>query len=300
MGGSQGGASAVAMGPVGASGASSSGSGGQAGAAPGAGDADGPAANGTGIINGNANSNLRGTQGGKATKLPQISGLPTGNSGGSAQNPNAQGTTPPPDGATSSGSTSSGSSGGGQSSSASNSPSGQSGQSVPGGQPGSGSSSDISMQPPSQQIPGLMPSLNFQKGQPPPESVAKKRGRDWALPDASHESAPVSRPVVVECRADKLVILAEDGKTVSQEIPLQGKTADSVDELRTAVWAHMKTWGSAGRGLYWKPTLAIRVPPDGRARFDELKALLADSGLDVHESARTAAPPPPPKKRWWK
>ncbi len=154
----------------------------------------------------------------------------------------------------------------------------------------------------SQQVPGFMPSLTFQKdqNQPKPDSVAKRRGRDWALPDSSHNSAAVSRPVIVECRGDRLVILADDGKSVSQEIPLPGKTDDSVDELRTAVWAHMKTWGSAGKGLYWKPTLAVRVAPDGRARFNELQALLAESGLDVHESTRTAAPPPPPKKRWWK
>ncbi len=152
--------------------------------------------------------------------------------------------------------------------------------------------------PPQQSQTVGMPSLNFQKKQP--DSLAKSRGRDWALPDASASSVPVSRPVVVECRGDRLLIMADDGKTVDREIPFNGKTADSVDELRTAVWAHMKGWGGAGKNLYWKPTLSVRVAPDGRARFDELQGLFADSGLDMHESTRTAAPPPPPKKRWWK
>jgi hypothetical protein len=153
------------------------------------------------------------------------------------------------------------------------------------------------MQPPQSQTVG-MPSLNFQKRQP--DSLAKSRGRDWALPDASQSSVPVSRPVLIECRADRIVIIADDGKSTSQEIQFSQKTTDSVDELRTAVWAHMKGWGSAGRGLYWKPTLSVRVTPDGRARFEELQGLFADSGLDMRESTRTAAPPPPPKKRWWK
>ncbi len=122
------------------------------------------------------------------------------------------------------------------------------------------------MQPQQQQTVGLpMPSFNIQKGQRQPDSLAKSRGKDWALPDASHSSVPVSRPVVIECRGDRLVILSDDGKSISKEIPLAAKTGDSVDELRTAVWAHMKNWGAAGKGLYWKPTLSVRVAPDGRA-----------------------------------
>src|SRR5262249_2580939 len=136
------------------------------------------------------------------------------------------------------------------------------------------------------------PSLNFQNRQP--ESLAKTRGRDWALQDASANTVAVSRPVVVECHPDRLRIVADDGRSISKEIQFGPSTDDSVDEFRTAVWDHMKGWGKAGRGLYWRPSLAVRVAPDGRARFTELQALFKDSGLDLHESVpkspATAAP----------
>jgi hypothetical protein len=152
---------------------------------------------------------------------------------------------------------------------------------------------------PPQQPPQIgIPSINLQKRQP--DSLAKSRGRDWALPDASESSVPVSRPVVVECHGDRLTILADDGRSVSKEVRLGPRTTDSVDELRSAVWEHMRGWGAAGRGLYWRPTLSVRVAPDGRARFDELAGLFVDSGLDMHESARPAPAVAVPAKKWWR
>jgi hypothetical protein len=43
----------------------------------------------------------------------------------------------------------------------------------------------------------------------------------------------------------------------------------------------MKTWGIAGRGMYWRPILSIEVTPDAEFRYAELKSLLDDSGLIV-------------------
>jgi hypothetical protein len=256
------------------------GAGGKAGTSTDPGANSGSGAQGTGIVNGNPDSKLRGTQGGKMAAVPRVPGVPSGAASGGSSNDSSAG-----------GDSSGGTQSGGSAGASSMSMSGQQG----GG--GSSSSQDITM--PQQQTPAIgMPSLNLQKRKP--DSLAKQRGSDWALPDASHSSVPVSRPVVLECRADRLLIMTDDGKSVAQEIPLGPKTTDAVDELRSAVWDHMKSWGAAGKGLYWKPTLSVRVAPDGRARFDELQALFIDSGLDLHESTRTAAPPPPPKKRWWK
>ena len=80
-------------------------------------------------------------------------------------------------------------------------------------------------------------------------------------------------------------MLGDDGKTVVKQIPLNQNTEDAVDELVSSVWQQMKLWGAAGKGLYWKPTLSMRVAPDARSRFDELQTLLADSGLEFKESS---------------
>ena len=43
----------------------------------------------------------------------------------------------------------------------------------------------------------------------------------------------------------------------------------------------MRTWGIAGRGLYWKPILKLYVHPGGELRAKDLEALLDRSGLEV-------------------
>ena len=274
------------------------GSGGASGNAPGSGTDTGPAANGTGLVLGNPNSNLRGTQGGQSVQVPQSpASLRTGGSGNSAQ-PNYSSSS---NGSPGSSGSSGGSSSGGQQNSGGQPSSGS--QQSSGVQQGSSGSNDPFQQPQQQQI--GMPSFNFQKSndqsQPPKrQSLAKSRGRDWALPDASASSVAVSRPVVVECHQDRLLILSDDGKSVVKEIRLGPQTADAVDELRTAMWDHMKTWGSAGRGFYWRPSLSARVSADGRARFGELQGLLVDSGLELTESTRpTPTAKAPPKKKGW-
>ncbi len=115
------------------------------------------------------------------------------------------------------------------------------------------------------------------KGQPTPdvESLAKTQGRNWALPDAGRGSVPITRQINVECHADRLVI----GQSGSDPIALGRRTEDSMDELRSAVWQHLDSWGIAGKGMYWSPVLKVRVAPDAQQRFRELQVLLDDSGL---------------------
>ena len=79
-------------------------------------------------------------------------------------------------------------------------------------------------------------------------------------------------------------MLGDDAKTIVKQIPLNQHTEDAVDELVSSVWQQMKQWGAAGKGLYWKPTLMLRVAPEARSRFEELQTLLADSGLGIEES----------------
>jgi hypothetical protein len=43
----------------------------------------------------------------------------------------------------------------------------------------------------------------------------------------------------------------------------------------------MEAWGMAGRGMYWRPVLQVRVAAGAERRFAELAALLEGSGLTV-------------------
>ena len=126
--------------------------------------------------------------------------------------------------------------------------------------------------------------------------MAKSRGRDWGLPNADDSQSPVTRPILVECYRDRLVIVPDDRAQQPQVTRFDAESRDSIDEFVSEVWKHMNSWGIAGRGLYWRPTLVMSVKPGGEARYAELEALLADSGLDVRQRRPPATPAAASKK----
>ncbi|MBI2824797.1 MAG: hypothetical protein HYX69_08940 [Planctomycetia bacterium] len=143
-----------------------------------------------------------------------------------------------------------------------------------------GSSASVQLGDPGAGAPGSVSTASV--------SLARSRGKDWSLPEEARHSVPITRPVRVECRADKLVLRPEQsGAQKTKEIPLAARTEDSVEELVGAVRDQVETWGPAGRGMYWQPTLSVQVAPGGAGRFADLQTLMADSGLDV----RLVTPP---------
>ncbi|MCR4412939.1 MAG: hypothetical protein NUV77_11020 [Thermoguttaceae bacterium] len=114
-----------------------------------------------------------------------------------------------------------------------------------------------------------------------PKSLAASRGKNWALPDATRNSVPITRSIRVACHADRLVVFGESRGDVEQIVQLGARMEDSIDQLISAVWEHIKRWGVAGRGMYWRPVLAVDVAPGAEARYAELKTLLEESGVDV-------------------
>lgn len=78
-----------------------------------------------------------------------------------------------------------------------------------------------------------------------------------------------------------MIIKPDAGNSDRQTVPFKGRTEDSVDPLVAAIWSHTKGWGLAGRQMYWHPVLVLEMGPSGEARFGELQALMADSGLEV-------------------
>ncbi|MBI3836551.1 MAG: hypothetical protein HY288_01280 [Planctomycetia bacterium] len=127
-------------------------------------------------------------------------------------------------------------------------------------------------------------------------SLAKTRGQDWGLPDGGAGSAAATRPIMIQCYNDRLVILPESQSESAQVTRLGPKAQDSMDEFVSHVWQHMKGWGMAGKALHWRPTLLMQVEPGAADRYAEVKALLADSGLDVHERQPRSTAIAPAKK----
>jgi hypothetical protein len=115
----------------------------------------------------------------------------------------------------------------------------------------------------------------------PPRSLAERRGEDWGLRDAARGSVGVTRPIRVECRADRLVVISDRSAADNKVIPLGPRTASSIDTFISAIWGHIEGWGIAGRGMYWRPVLQVSVAPGAEDRFADLAALLDGSGLTV-------------------
>jgi len=122
------------------------------------------------------------------------------------------------------------------------------------------------------------------KSQPPSEteSIAQTRGANWALPSQTAGAQAYVRPIRVGCRRDQLHILSQN--QVVATIPLGAQTKDSVDALVSEIWKTIDRWGIAGRNAIWKPELRFSILPGGQQRFEDLQALLDQSGLIVEVS----------------
>jgi hypothetical protein len=123
-----------------------------------------------------------------------------------------------------------------------------------------------------------------------PQSMAKKRGRDWSLPEKFRNAMPLTRPISVNLTSDKATLISESrNPLLNKTVPFGPNTEDSVDELVKQVWGQIGSWNLAGDGMYWRPVLVVTVVPGGEKRFEDLQALLADSGLDIRKKTVVAS-----------
>ncbi len=113
------------------------------------------------------------------------------------------------------------------------------------------------------------------------KSLAKSRGKDWALRDANRKSTPFTRSIAIECYADRLALVPQDGYGVRKEIPLGPRTDEAMDKFIRAIWERMDSWGMAGSGMYWRPLLEVYVVAGGERRFADVTALLRNSGFTI-------------------
>lgn len=113
-------------------------------------------------------------------------------------------------------------------------------------------------------------------------------------PKKSKDGPAITRPIFIDCYADHLVIQPDrntDAKPL--EVSLPGSLRGSLDPLLKGLKAHMERWGIAVAGGYWKPVVKAKVYSGGEQRFEELKTVLEQNGIDVEkkEEPRRASYP---------
>ncbi len=116
-----------------------------------------------------------------------------------------------------------------------------------------------------------------------PSSLAAQRGSNWALPQRGRRGVPLQRPVRIVVRRDRLVILSDDAPRGSiphgRVVSASAGTEKTVDALVGALNEHVKSWGIAGKAMYWRPVLKLHVTPEGESLARHLEQALAGSGL---------------------
>ena len=127
---------------------------------------------------------------------------------------------------------------------------------------------------------------------PSSEGMAS-RGGNWAFGDDQRADTPVRRPIRVIVRRDRLSVLPDRYEmsgtgwigSGGREVKFQGPTRFAIDELVAGLRDHVQQWGIAGSGLYWRPVLALKIAPDGKARAHDLVKLLKNSGIEIQDTS---------------
>ncbi|MBS0208842.1 MAG: hypothetical protein JSS27_07805 [Planctomycetes bacterium] len=113
---------------------------------------------------------------------------------------------------------------------------------------------------------------------------ARSRHDNWAIPQETVAAVPVSRPLTVECYADRLLFVSGRGEyPPSKTMTFHESTAESVEPMVAQVWERINSWGIAGDNMYWRPVLLMTVEPGGETRAAELQQLLVNSGLELKQ-----------------
>ena len=126
---------------------------------------------------------------------------------------------------------------------------------------------------------------NVKQGKPMGEqSLAKNRGKNWALPTQTPGATGYLRPIRVLCGSNYLDVVESAGST--KRIPMTRETLESIDPLIEEIWKQIESWGISGANSFWKPQLRFTIQDGGQPRFAELKELLDQSGLVIEELRR--------------
>jgi hypothetical protein len=115
------------------------------------------------------------------------------------------------------------------------------------------------------------------------KELVKRQGRDWALPPhlAGMQGGEVVRSLRAECYPDRLILPSSN----TGPLEIFGLATEDIDSatlrLATSLRDRIDRWGPALPGARWKPRLEVLVHPGGEVRFNQLRTLMTDSGIDV-------------------
>ncbi len=98
----------------------------------------------------------------------------------------------------------------------------------------------------------------------------------------------LERGIRVLCSADALVFPKQPGLRAATAVSLadDAPLADVEREVSDAIVLCVKSWGVAGRNMYWAPFLKVEVEADGEERFRELSEFCRTQGLAVVRADR--------------
>lgn len=128
----------------------------------------------------------------------------------------------------------------------------------------------------------------------PPSSVASSQsptaqnqadqGQQPASDADQRPGIPMRRSIELTVYADRIVF--SSGKTVE----LTGPFRTLAQQVAAALKQHADSWGIAGQGFYWKPSLTLNTTPDGQALATQLTKQLRNAGIRVSQqpAANTA------------
>ncbi|MBR4833374.1 MAG: hypothetical protein IKU86_03435, partial [Thermoguttaceae bacterium] len=92
----------------------------------------------------------------------------------------------------------------------------------------------------------------------------------------------LERGIAVRCAADSLVFPKQPGLRFETTVSLaDAPLADVEREVSDAIVLCVKSWGVAGRNMYWAPFLKVKVASGGEERFRELSEFCRTQGLTV-------------------
>lgn len=117
-------------------------------------------------------------------------------------------------------------------------------------------------------------------------SIADSQGRNWAVKKKSRGSVPIRRSIQVVVRQDQIALLPSRhalggvGAT-SEVISLNQPMGQISNKFVAALRIHIKEWGLAGSGLYWRPMLKLNVGPGAEQTAEQVIRLLKNSGVEV-------------------
>jgi hypothetical protein len=155
----------------------------------------------------------------------------------------------------------------------------------PSGQQASGPSQNMAsqnLQPPSSDAQSRPPENSY--SQTPTEDLATPGSPGWALPRdvAKSHGNEILRTIRAESRSDRFVLLPSDRRSSAEMFGVFDHDARRASlELATAVRDRVDQWGAALPGGRWQPVLQVDVKPGGEIRFEQLRRILRDSGVNV-------------------